>query len=463
MELPVKQHSESRVRVILVGRTGADVALRLDALYAVCRAHTPLEAMGEVAHPLGAAARTVVVLGSDVLENLRTGRDAMGPALGNEEEANPIADFVSSLRRLDESLLVLGVSGSNDRATAWFDGVMDPREAGECVRRALLSPARGHPATSPPVGDAEAGSGATPSGDAVGASGAEAAEVSTGENDGAEGDAALVALSVRGADVTERAVALIRARTGNASVRFVPADAPATPRGHSGQLEAVVAWDAHVFGRIVADASISTRNVADLVSHAAWLAGWLRLAAQQAQLRDAAFKDGLTGAWNRRYFDRFLGASIGQARAARRMLTVMVFDIDDFKQYNDLHGHDAGDEILVETVKLLRSVIRPTDRVCRIGGDEFAVIFDDPEGPRQEGSRHPVNVCEIAHRFQGQIATHRFPKLGVGAAGRLTVSAGLATYPWDGQTARELVCRADQLAMQSKKQGKNAMTLGPRE
>jgi len=67
-------------------------------------------------------------------------------------------------------------------------------------------------------------------------------------------------------------------------------------------------------------------------------------------------------------------------------VTVMVFDIDDFKTYNDQYGHEAGDDILREAVRLLRSVIRPSDRVCRIGGDEFAVISYEPSGPRQEGS-----------------------------------------------------------------------------
>ena len=110
-----------------------------------------------------------------------------------------------------------------------------------------------------------------------------------------------------------------------------------------------------------------------------------------------AYQDDLTGAWNRRFFDTFLRRSIETAAPQRRMVTVMVFDIDDFKQYNDRYGHDAGDEILVETVRLLNSVIRVGDRVCRIGGDEFAVIFADPEGPRRSGSNHPETVEGIAH------------------------------------------------------------------
>ena len=139
----------------------------------------------------------------------------------------------------------------------------------------------------------------------------------------------------------------------------------------------------------------------------------------------------------------------------------MVFDIDNFKQYNDAFGHDAGDVVLVETVRLLNSVIRRGDRVCRIGGDEFAVIFADLEGPREPGSSHPATPELIAARFQEQIHRMRFPKLGEEAPGPLSISAGLATYPWDGTTPDELLRCADHRALASKRKGKNAITLGP--
>jgi diguanylate cyclase (GGDEF)-like protein len=171
--------------------------------------------------------------------------------------------------------------------------------------------------------------------------------------------------------------------------------------------------------------------------------------------------DDLTGAFNRRYFDRFMAAALAQAKRDRHALTLMVFDLDDFKSYNDRWGHPAGDDILRETVRLLRSVIRPSDRVCRIGGDEFAVVFYEPTGPRDPGSRPPDDPHRIAQRFQQQIREHRFPKLGGCAPGSLTVSAGIATYPWDGRTPAELVLRADQLALESKRAGKNAITMGP--
>lgn len=195
------------------------------------------------------------------------------------------------------------------------------------------------------------------------------------------------------------------------------------------------------------------------------LGAWMALAAQQEQLRRAAFTDELTGAWNRRYFHRYLGAAIEQARPLRRTVSLLVFDLDNFKSYNDRFGHSAGDEILVESVKLIKGIVRPSDRVCRVGGDEFAVIFYDPEGPRNPGVPQSANglnsVAEIARRFQKQICEHRFPKLGMQAPGELSISGGMATFPWDAQSAADLIERADGLAMQSKRQGKNMIVLGP--
>ena len=192
-----------------------------------------------------------------------------------------------------------------------------------------------------------------------------------------------------------------------------------------------------------------------------WMARWLALDDAQRELREMAFQDELTSAWNRRYLKEFLGESLVEARRIRRQLTVMVFDIDDFKSYNDRYGHSAGDTILRETVRLLGSTIRDGDRVCRIGGDEFAVVFADMQAPRTPGSTHPESVETIARRFQEQICAMRFPELGLHAPGTLSISGGLASFPWDGQDGESLLHIADQRALESKRRGKNCLTIGP--
>ncbi len=138
----------------------------------------------------------------------------------------------------------------------------------------------------------------------------------------------------------------------------------------------------------------------------------------------------------------------------------MLFDIDNFKLYNDRYSHAAGDEILRESARLMMSVVREHDVVARIGGDEFAVIFWDPAGPRQHGSHHPQDVVAIANRFQQQVCELKFPKLASHEHATLTISGGLATYPYDGTTPDDLLNKADLMALESKRKGKNALTFG---
>ncbi len=192
-----------------------------------------------------------------------------------------------------------------------------------------------------------------------------------------------------------------------------------------------------------------------------WIARWLALEQHLDRLWHMALRDELTGLWNRRYFNQFLNSVLERAARDRFRVTLLIFDIDDFKAYNDRYGHAAGDEILREAARLMQSVVRDHDVVARIGGDEFAVIFWDATAPRREHSEHPQDALEAAARFQQAIHSHRFPKLGDQAHDRLTISGGLATFPWDGRTADELVNLADRMAMQSKRQGKNAITIGP--
>lgn len=194
---------------------------------------------------------------------------------------------------------------------------------------------------------------------------------------------------------------------------------------------------------------------------AAWLARWVALEDQFEHLRTLSVKDELTGAWNRRYFDRFLARVLERAAEGRQQVTLLVFDIDDFKLYNDEYGHAAGDEILREVAAMMRSSVRDHDVVARIGGDEFAVIFWDAGERREAGSKHPGDVRAAAARFQKAITTHKFPKLGDQAAGHLSVSGGLAGFPWDGRSVDELVAFADAMAIRSKRAGKNAITFGP--
>jgi len=252
-----------------------------------------------------------------------------------------------------------------------------------------------------------------------------------------------------------RALRIVRARSGLADATIV-----ATP-DHVTDDHSYVSLS-HRGQRLGVLTAPPPASVQDLMPWGDWLSRWMSMGQQFDQLRDLSFKDELTGVWNRRYFNRFLHRLIERASEQRRDLTLMVFDIDDFKIYNDRFGHPAGDEILQETAKLMVQSIRNHDVVARIGGDEFAVIFwDNDEAPRKPNSHHPQDVLAAAKRFQQAVYAHRFPKLLDHAPGTLTISGGLASFPWDGRTPQELVDHADAMALNSKRQGKNAITFGP--
>jgi PleD family two-component response regulator len=191
-----------------------------------------------------------------------------------------------------------------------------------------------------------------------------------------------------------------------------------------------------------------------------------------AMLERAAITDDLTGLFNGRYFKRFLAKIISKAHEKRFPVTLLLFDIDNFKQYNDQFGHCVGDEILKQTAALIRRCCREHDQVARISGDEFAVIFwdKDKEPPRQprdsskivNPSRVPQTIVTILERFQGLISSSEFSGLGAGGRGTLTISGGLAVYPYayDANTAEGLIEAADRALMfGAKKSGKNSIFL----
>jgi len=211
------------------------------------------------------------------------------------------------------------------------------------------------------------------------------------------------------------------------------------------------------FGCLISD-TIGDHQLSAAAERAA---AWLAVEQRIVDLKHQANHDDLTQAWNRRYFDRFLSGILHRAREQRFRVTLLLFDIDDFKRYNDEYGHAAGDEILREAARLMQTVVRRHDVVARIGGDEFGVVFWDAEAPRREHSEHPRTARRAAARFQQAICDHLFPKLSDCAPGTLTISGGLASYPWDGQTPEELMRIADQALLESKRSGKNAITLGP--
>ena len=160
----------------------------------------------------------------------------------------------------------------------------------------------------------------------------------------------------------------------------------------------------------------------------------------RARLEHQASTDALTGLYNHRAFHDRLRQEVMRASAEHDTVALVMLDLDDFKKVNDVYGHGVGDQLLVQVADVLRSSARSQDVVSRVGGEEFAIIL--PSGDLR-------SARALAARFAEELA-----KLEVGAAGRLTVSTGVAIGPEHAANPRELVACAEAAMMTAKTQGK---------
>ena len=154
--------------------------------------------------------------------------------------------------------------------------------------------------------------------------------------------------------------------------------------------------------------------------------------------------DELTMLYNRRYFDRCLRREMKRAERHQVPVSLLVLDLDDFKQINDNYGHSTGDMIMRKVGQILKLILRQEDYPCRFGGEEFAVVLPHTT-PEQAG--------RVAERFRE--ATEKEDFNGV----RVTCSGGLASFPEHGSSGSEIFERADRALYEAKKAGKNRIIL----
>jgi diguanylate cyclase (GGDEF)-like protein len=165
----------------------------------------------------------------------------------------------------------------------------------------------------------------------------------------------------------------------------------------------------------------------------------------RAQLEHQARTDSLTGLFNHSVFYERLLQSLQESSRTHQPLAVLMLDIDDFKHVNDVHGHAVGDELLRFLAEALRAIVRPEDVICRLGGEEFAVVMEGCGGE---------DAVRVAERVQTRLAAVDFPSIG-----RMTVSVGLALGPEHAMNPRELAACAEAAMMTAKAQGKNQVVL----
>jgi len=165
----------------------------------------------------------------------------------------------------------------------------------------------------------------------------------------------------------------------------------------------------------------------------------------RTHLEHLAQTDSLTGLYNHRYFHERLRSELRRAGRMRDTVALLMLDIDDFKRVNDVCGHGEGDQVLQQLAEVLRFVARGSDTVCRVGGEEFAIILP---------SCTAEDALGLASRLQGALL--HTPSEEVEA---VTLSMGVAFAPRDAMNARELIACAETAMMTAKAQGKNRVVV----
>jgi diguanylate cyclase (GGDEF)-like protein len=165
----------------------------------------------------------------------------------------------------------------------------------------------------------------------------------------------------------------------------------------------------------------------------------LHNAQTRARLEHQAQTDSLTGLYNHRHFHERLRAELTRISRRRDTVAVLMIDLDDFKRVNDVYGHGEGDQVLVSVADLLLSSVRGSDVVCRIGGEEFAVVMP---------SCQAADALGLATRI-----ADRFRAADLAPTGRLTFSAGVAEAPDHAMNPRELAACAETSMMAAKARG----------
>jgi diguanylate cyclase (GGDEF)-like protein len=167
---------------------------------------------------------------------------------------------------------------------------------------------------------------------------------------------------------------------------------------------------------------------------------------------DLSMRDELTGAYNRRYFNEKLEDELNRCGRNSRPFSIAVIDIDFFKNINDTYGHQVGDYILVQLVRVLQARLRKSDFVARLGGEEFVLLL--PETPGE-------NAFSMMERLRLQLMETIFPYQDPISGDyidiRITVSAGISTFPDDAGSGPALLELADKALYAAKSKGRNTV------
>jgi diguanylate cyclase (GGDEF)-like protein len=171
-----------------------------------------------------------------------------------------------------------------------------------------------------------------------------------------------------------------------------------------------------------------------------------RLREGHDELERLSVTDPLTGLYNRRRMMEALENEVRRSRRLKHTFAVLLADVDNFKRYNDAHGHPAGDEVLKRVAAILRDATRDVDIVARYGGEEFFVLMPETEGD---------GAADVADRVRQRLAADPLP------GGTVTLSFGVAEFPVHGDTGETLIAIADGALYQAKREGRDRVVVAP--
>jgi len=171
-----------------------------------------------------------------------------------------------------------------------------------------------------------------------------------------------------------------------------------------------------------------------------------KLAAINVALETLSVTDGLTGLFNHKHLMQTLQTELARAQRHKHPLSVLMVDVDHFKQYNDRFGHQMGDKLLADVAALFKRTTRSIDYAARYGGDEFLLLLHEVAS---------ADALMLADRVRRAVAATKF---GPGDH-KVTVSIGVASYPEHGETAEAIIASADAGLYKAKRSGRNETVL----
>lgn len=212
-------------------------------------------------------------------------------------------------------------------------------------------------------------------------------------------------------------------------------------------IEEVAAGD---FGRKI-DVYSADRDVAKLLESFSGMLSSFRnilkqITGKKEELEILALTDELTNLYNYRYFQQRLTDEMEKAKNNQYEISLIMIDIDYFKNFNDTYGHPQGDKVLKSVADVIKSNLREEDIIVRYGGEEFAIILSHTG---------KIKALEIAERIRESMARHKFFLENKGLSVSITISLGIAAYPQDALSKIDLIAKADHALYKAKEWGRN--------